>query len=431
VKLTSASQISKYRECARKWGWQYLAKIPQPPSGAAQLGISVDDGQLQPYLRDGREFDYSKPDGSGYIAASALAYLPPPKSPGLEVQKHFVLPAPSGQFGYQGYIDLWLPNGKHMPWEAWGDTYHGDDAPVVADFKTKSNLAYALDKDGLAVDVQAQLYAAWAMHATRAPAVDLVWINMQSRGARKVKRVHLRVHQDHVAGQFAAIDTTANAMFDVRQAAPSAPSDAPATTEYVLGLKPNWNMCEAYGGCPYFSRCNPSPSDLLSLPTAPATPATPEFPMPSTADMLANLRARAAGQAAAPAPTAPGITPTALPPPQPRPAFISETSIKPELRADYPAPAPLGINPPEAALPPAPETNAIPEPPPVVAEAPAKRGPGRPRKVTDTNPPAVETTVHAIAAKPEGGPAPLAVVVLLDAFAEALESAAKVLRSKL
>ena len=85
----SASQITLYRDCPRKWGWKYLAFLSEPQSDAGKLGDAVDSGQLQPYLRAGTPFDYTRPDQAGYIAASGLQHLPKPGTPGLEVQKWF------------------------------------------------------------------------------------------------------------------------------------------------------------------------------------------------------------------------------------------------------------------------------------------------------------------------------------------------------
>src|SRR5258706_12195494 len=135
--FVSASQITKYHECQRQWAFNVLARIDEPDTAAAALGKEVDDQQLQPYLRDRRPFDFTRP--SGYIAASGLEFLPYPETPGLEVQKKFTMPSPSGlvrggraKFGYLGYIDLWLPNNQNL------DPYFPleSEVPCVIDFKT-------------------------------------------------------------------------------------------------------------------------------------------------------------------------------------------------------------------------------------------------------------------------------------------------------
>lgn len=243
--LISASQISTYLDCKRKWAWKSIAKIKPPSTASTELGIEVDDTQLQPYLRDGRTFDYTR--DSGYIAASALAFLPAPQAQGIELQKHFTLKSPSGLFGYQGYIDLWSPDSGVMPGLEGG-------APLVSDFKTTVNLKWQKSKETLAKDIQAMLYATYAVASTRSPVVDLAWVYMQTKGTRKASRTHLRVLQSHVAQEFKAIDATAREMFDVRKRLEARDRDVAP-----LELEPNPLACDSYGGCPYRHKCNLSP----------------------------------------------------------------------------------------------------------------------------------------------------------------------------
>lgn len=303
--LVSATQISNYRECKRKWAWRSIAKIETAQHPSAALGTEVHDEQLGPYLLEGRTFDFSRI--SGYIAASSLAYLPQPQTPGLEIELHFTMPSPSWRthnFAYQGYVDMFHRDSSVMP-----DMLGG--VPLVSDFKTIGNLRYAKSESTLALDVQAMLYAAGAMWMTKATAVDLAWIYMQTKGAHKATRRHLRVLGDHVAEQFKRIDETAVEMFEARQRI----SDP-------LDLEPNTNMCEEYGGCPYRANCNLAPSvfvdadiakDIERMETMAANPG-----------FLANIKKRAEAakqdlQAINPPEAALAATPPAPPPPKPDP----------------------------------------------------------------------------------------------------------------
>jgi RecB family exonuclease len=290
VWLTSASQIQLYRDCARKWAFRYLAGLKTPQHPAAALGEEVDTYQLQPYLRDDRPFDFTKP--SGEIAASGLVYLPKPKSNKLEVQKHFVIPSPTfievdGKkepigIKFQGYIDLWMPEGN-------GTTTN----LTIIDFKTTSDLKWAKSEEDLKTDVQAQLYAFAGMYLTRKPVADLAWVYFQTRGARRAKQTQLRVTADHAAEQFQRIDNIAIEMKGVRDQNPN-PLDLPANPE----------ACEAYGGCPYRDRCNLSPAQVIA---AIAAKEERVEIMSNAGSMLAAMRAKKAGaqtgqQAAALAP---------------------------------------------------------------------------------------------------------------------------------
>jgi hypothetical protein len=173
---------------------------------------------------------------------------------------------------------------------------------------------------------------------TRASAVDLEWLYTQTKGARRAKKTHLRVVADEVLEQFKAIENTALELFETKQ-----------TVKDPLSLPPSPSQCESYGGCPYRDKCNLSPSDHLASLGARdfnLMEMQKEFTMSEsgtvtagTSSLLANLKAKKAAAQGAPSPVA--------------------------VFADPAPEPPLGINPPEQALP-APER--------------AKRGPGRPRK---------------------------------------------------
>ena len=335
VPLVSASQIKLYRECPRKWAWQYLAKLRTPQHPAAALGQEVDDEQLQPYLTTGRPFDTRV---SGDIARAGLHLLPAVRSDQLEVQKHFILPSPTRptDYGFQGYLDCWLPLGEAVSALA---------APAVVDFKTTSNFRYALNEDRLSRDVQAQLYATWAMFETGARGVDLVWLYFKTRTPYEAKRVHLRVAGQHVAEQFVAIDKTASEMFDVRAA-----SAGVVVEDYVKSLEPNVDMCDEYGGCPFKSKCNLGPGEISEFrrrQTAKENNSMSAFG--STANLFASLQKKKQQQDA---PAAPAKQQ------EPFDKVAGAVVLDPEPS--------IGINPPESALPPAPveapKTKAAPKP---------------------------------------------------------------------
>lgn len=260
MELVSATQISNYDDCKRKWVWRSIAKIESEQHPSAKLGTEVHE-QLELYLREGRTFDYSR--DSGYIAASGLAFLPAPLTPGLELERHFDdLPSPSWRthaFGYQGYLDMYHRESRVMPGLPEGVV----GIPLVSDFKTTSNLRYAKSESRLATDVQAIIYATWALRETRADAVDLAWIYMQTRNARKAVRRHLRVLAPHVIDQFKRIDERAVGMHELKAALASVD---PAKAAFEV--EPNIDMCDEYGGCPYRANCNLAPSVFVDADVA-------------------------------------------------------------------------------------------------------------------------------------------------------------------
>lgn len=403
--LFSATQIELFggeEGCERKWGFRYISGIKGPQHPAAALGTEVDDEQLQPYLREGKPLDFSRASRSGEIANSALVHLPPPGSArgiepfgfsatGIEVQRHFVLPSPDGDFGFQGYEDLWVPSGG-MPGTR-------GDVPVIGDFKTCGSWRYIKNEKTLATNVQSQLYATAAMYETGYRTIDLEWIYMLTKGKAKSRRVSLRVHADHVAEQFSKINATASRMQRARK-----------TVTNPLELEPNPDMCGAFGGCPHSSICNLSPSQTIDSLAARARARMPLMTT-GTNSLIEKMKAqRAAALGGASAPTVPVDTSGPIVP------YYAKGAIP---IANLPSHV-VGINPPESALPPAPPVGsvvatqstpptqtlqpAIPGDPAdagqiaadrgvAATEAPARRGPGRPKK---TGPEAAAALVSAI-----------------------------------
>lgn len=414
AELVSSTQIDSWDLCERKWGWRYIAKLREPQGAAAALGTECDDTQLQPYLRDGRDIDYRR--RSGNIVQPGLIFLPAPKAPGIEVQRHFVMPGgqrpvfssvrrevvghTKPRFGLQGFIDLWAPNGIVMPDAAYdpkqGSRVFNDGytPPVVGDFKTTGNWKYQKTAEDLAVDTQAQLYAAWALRETDAPVVDLIWIYFGTKGAHKAKRTHLRVYRDQVALQLERINTSAIAIYGHRK----------AQTD-PLQLTPNPAACGKFGGCPYESKCNLSPGQKTDAAAAQHARRN-GITMTTTAELLANLKAK---QAASPGAAAVMTAPPSLEEhvaANPRAAFLMQPTTPAGIPiANLPSHAtqPLGINPPESQLPPAPPVGSVTiikvdgNTGGVEAEKP-KKGPGRPRK----DPTGADAMMHTGAAPSVG-----------------------------
>lgn len=267
--LLSATQISLVSECERKWALAYICGLKSPQTPAQALGQAVDDGQLQPYLKFGRPFDDGGvgEDGktrpcteAGKIAAAGLKYLPPPRYPGLEAQKRFVIPAACSKpgspapFAYQGYLDIWLPEGG-MP------TIPIDGFPVVADSKTTKNKRYAKTETTLKTDTQAMLYAVWAMYQTKKRTVHLDWVYFMTDGSYGAFERKATVVADEVFERFLEIDKTGEHILKLWGGAPKGGDDE-AKLAYALSLPPNPRMCGEYGGCPHRHICNLGPGEI-------------------------------------------------------------------------------------------------------------------------------------------------------------------------
>lgn len=402
--MASVSACEMHRACETKWALKYIAKIETPQSKAGELGDAVDSGQLQPYLTRGREFDQTS--RAGQIAESARKYLPRPMTPGLECQKKMEMASPNAigadgiaVRGFLGYLDLWLPRGGIPVPGADGGPDVLCSGVCVTDFKTTGDLKWMKKAKDLRADWQANLYGTWAMVTTGAREIDLVWLYMRTKETPKAERTHVHVTLAETFPVFLEIDAEAARMFATHEEARKADAlpdwDTPATDPrkergltFARALARNPDACGDFGGCPYRGAACPPLSPLETI-NALASKERNRRRLPlieinaketatnmNAAAKLAELRNRRAAATGAPipptAPVAPpqyvmGVPDTAVPaaPPNMIPAGLAH---------------PVGINPPEAALPPAAPIGAVAAPAPAAppAAAPARRG--RPRK---------------------------------------------------
>ncbi len=368
--IFSATQVSLFRECARKWAFQYVVGIKRPETPAQALGKETEDEQIAPYLTDGREFD-DRP--SGKIAGPSKPFLPLPRTPGLVLQKHFVIK--NDRYAFQGYKDCWLPDSKvlsHLP------PFH-KTIPVVTDFKTTKSFRYMKTAEILRTDVQAVLYAFDEVVRGDIDVVDLHWVTMQTTPDAPAARFsHVRMHEDHIFEQFETIEKTGDELYQLKTKAPSKDKDEATKLAFTMSLEPNPNMCKEFGGCPFQAQCNLAPKQYREATVERLREQKKEglIPMANAAEALARLKARKTGTPA-PVEAAPAASTAEVP---------VQLSLMGCADTDVPAPTEippvfLGINPPEKSLPPPPAPpvgQAAPTPPPAAEPAAAAKRKGRP-----------------------------------------------------
>lgn len=365
--------FDKSTGCQRKWGFKYLERLPMPQHPSAALGTEVHDVQLNPWLMEGRGFDFTKK--SGEIAQAMAPLLPKPKTPGVRVKRWFTISSPSGGFGYQGELDLFAPDSSVVP------GLPSSGLVLVGDFKTTGNFDWARTPEKLKTDVQAQLYALVIMIEDGVDELDLVWTTGRTRKPYRAQRAWLRVGASapegvervptsHVVEQFQRIDAIGRELVTVKLAKPK-----------VEELPPNPRMCDAYGGCPFRYRCNLSPPVHAEAINREALLNS------GTNSFLDRLKKN----------QTPTVTPAAASVPPPAPAPAPETPpawttapVDPLVgkgALGHGATGPAPINPPEASLPPAPPVGAAAATAP--AEAPKRRGrPPKSEQASATSAPA-------------------------------------------
>lgn len=342
MRTLSATQIGDWNECRRKWAFKVIDRNRPPQDPSAVLGERVHK-ILEEWLTLGKQPDRSEVytyeragqiimRHPGRIAESGLHLLPAP-GPHLRVEDQLELRSRSSQWG--GRVDL-----------HYVDEHTG--VPVITDHKTSSNIArYALHDDPsdperyIGYNVQALLYAAWAMNKYRVAQVDLAWVYYSTKSSpERSKRVHLRVHRDRIAPHLDVIDTTAAEMWRAYHLVGSAKE---------LPLPESLHVCRKYGGCPYFEICL-TPEEQLHAMTAPTAP------QESMSAMFARIQSQNNNGVTPPpppvqlampqAPTAPAAAIAPPLPPQPVQAPFAPPTLPPAVApAPPPAPPPAPVEP--------------------------------------------------------------------------------------
>ena len=224
----SASQISSFLACERKYGWTYIVGVRGQPTPSQELGTRVH-AMIEDYVQKGAPIDYMSKEGQ--IIGAGLQYLP--TGEGLRAEREFEY---RGRYTWRGYKDCEREN------EVW-------------DWKTTSDLKWAKTPEDLMYDPQAILYAM----ENGASVVRLTWVYFQTKKTKKSLPVAVEMTADHACGGFGVMETIADEAHAVLAGAEGL--DDQARRDYVLGLRYDASHCEAYGGCPFRGLCNLSPDE--------------------------------------------------------------------------------------------------------------------------------------------------------------------------
>jgi hypothetical protein len=363
----SATQVQLFQNCQRAWAWTYVKGFRGEPTKGQEIGSRTHE-QLERYAKREQDF-FDFTDDTGYVAQTALEHIPPRETilPSW-VEGEFQIGGPAGHT-YLGYTDLEIPPARVGSYTTRG---------VIVDYKTTSDLRWAKTEEELREDTQATLYATnFFRRFSEEIDVELRWIYLQTRGARRSLKVSVVVGPQETWNRFLKIEETAKAMAERESAEP-------------LTLEPNLDFCGAYGGCPHQGRCNLSPWERMRA--------------HRMNDLLNKLR-----NGTAPNQTPPNVLHLPVKPQAPtgNPLIraVPVAPIAPTVAASAgmaPPIVPGQINPPEY-RPPAPVAPLIAAAAvPVAAPVAEGRRPGRPRK---TNPTTVAAAVTAAQALPATIPA--------------------------
>ena len=345
--LFSASQISTFEMCPRKWAWNKIDKLESPPNKYAEMGTQVHH-HLENWLRHRKLPAVGE---AAVVANAMIPHLPPPQAvqpDDIEREFHWRF----HEVAFRGFIDLiHFDSSKEVP-------------VTIYDHKTTSDLQWAKTAEDLGVDVQAPLYARVLMDQTSTDAVQLQWTYATRKARPQVLPVRRLITRDEILPRVSQTVASAREMQSILNAGCTAievPYDASA--------------CDAFGGCPFRDNCNLTTQQKVQSAMSQENQKN---------SFLQRLQARKAGVAAPAAsainppeaaiPAAPPTIPQAAPEPEPMPVADIEQQI-----AEATAPA----------------------------VAPVKRGPGRPRKDSfipaPADAPAAAPAAPVAKANPVGG----------------------------
>lgn len=185
----SASQLELFQLCGWRWYYSYIENRKEPFAESAQAGTLVHD-RIEKHLLGELQVNTSEtwPAPSGYeyqigaIAAAMLENIPWKFGELTKEQIETQLKLVVEDIQFTGRVDLRVDN------QVW-------------DQKTTSSLKYAKSADVLSRDVQALVYAKWAL-AAGASSVDLTWNYGQSKGKTDTRKVHLTLLRDDIEERF-------------------------------------------------------------------------------------------------------------------------------------------------------------------------------------------------------------------------------------
>jgi CRISPR/Cas system-associated exonuclease Cas4 (RecB family) len=219
----SASQISTFRLCKRRWYYEKIAKLPQPIKPGTELGTKMH-ALLEEFEKSGKRVDEPILE---HVWDSDL------------MQSVLKL-AHTGELVIEGECTF-VMNGKRvngridLSWREGRTVY-------ILDHKTTKDFRYAKKPDEALSDPQTLVYAHWAFQDPEVDTVIFIYHYI-----RTVKPTHPRVVRiQHSRESISPLLVEMDADMDEMAALRNQPE---------IASEQNTNSCWAFGGCPFRERC--------------------------------------------------------------------------------------------------------------------------------------------------------------------------------
>lgn len=229
MKYISATQITLFRDCPRKWYMSYVLGLKQPPTPNLLFGSKVHK-IAEDYL-NGVSTPTPTDKATRLVALAIASGVIRPAKPGDLVECSIKGLTCAG-VPFRGFIDLYRP----VP-----------GRPIVEDHKTTSGWRWAKTAEQLRVNVQMITYAKFALE--RDPSASEVVLRhnqLLTRGGPDARYVETVVSREHVEREWRAITETVKEI-------------AATHSAEMENVRTEFSACGKFGGCYLRDRCYATP----------------------------------------------------------------------------------------------------------------------------------------------------------------------------
>jgi hypothetical protein len=247
MKHWSASQVSSFRLCARKWYFKNVMNLPEPVTAALEDGKRYAE-ECEVYMKTGSTAGMSAV--TRVVAGIGDPLFPKPN------HRTTLVEYPIGRdTRVKGLLDTdaTILEVDGVPGVGFMDVcYMKEDRPIVWDFKSTKAKKWVKTTDELRLDVQMSLYAKATsiLHERQygkpptLVGVGHVAMLKPPEAPEAVVVGPAWMDLDEIETQWTGIQNTVRSMQEVAEL----PSPDRVT--------PTWSACKAFGGCPHADKCS-------------------------------------------------------------------------------------------------------------------------------------------------------------------------------